>query len=111
MIPSQLHIKLLAKLIFILFSCIYKTGNILVIITIFRFMSRESITNIFIANLNAGDILVIGFALPFRVSIWPLLWLFFSNSSAICVVDKQFLFDFLFWEVKDSTAVEHQKNT
>ena len=31
-------------------------------------MTRESVTNIFIANLSFGDILVIGFALPFRVS-------------------------------------------
>ena len=44
------------------------SGNIFVIITIFRFMNRESVTNLFIANLSFGDILVLGFALPFRVS-------------------------------------------
>ena len=38
------------------------------IITIFRFMNCESVTNLFIVNLSIGDILVIGFALPFRVS-------------------------------------------
>ena len=31
-------------------------------------MKCKSVTNIFIANLSFGDILVIGFALPFRVS-------------------------------------------
>ena len=31
-------------------------------------MNHESVTNIFIANLSFGDVLVIGFALPFRVS-------------------------------------------
>ena len=46
----------------------YVSGNILVLITIFRFMNHGSVTNIFIANLSFGDILVIGFALPFRVS-------------------------------------------
>ena len=40
----------------------------LVIITIFRFMDRETVINLFIANLSFGDTLVIGFALPLRVS-------------------------------------------
>ena len=44
-------------------------GNILVVIMVFCFMNRESVTNVFIANLSFGDILVIGFALPFRVSL------------------------------------------
>ena len=48
--------------------CLFLTGNILVLITIFHFMKCKSVTNIFIANLSFGDILVIGFALPFRVS-------------------------------------------
>ena len=51
-----------------LFNALYVSGNFLVIITIFRFMNRESVTNLFIANLSFGDILVIEFALPFRVS-------------------------------------------
>ena len=32
-------------------------------------MDRTNVTNIFIANLSIGDILVITFCLPFRVSI------------------------------------------
>ena len=44
------------------------SGNILVLITIFRFMNTKSVTNLFIVNLSFGDILVIGLALPFRVS-------------------------------------------
>ena len=40
------------------------------IVTVFRFMKHENVTNLFIANLSFGDILVIGFALPFRVSIF-----------------------------------------
>ena len=44
------------------------SGNILVLITILRFMNRKSVTNFFIANLSFGDILVIGFSLPFSVS-------------------------------------------
>ena len=54
------------------FNVLYVSGNLLVIITIFHFMNRESVTNIFIANLSFGDILVIGFALPFRVSEFSL---------------------------------------
>ena len=53
----------------------YSIGNFLVIITIFRFMNGESVTNLFIANLSLGDILVIGFALPFRVSSLASLFL------------------------------------
>ena len=33
----------------------YVSGNILVLITIFRFMNHGSVTNIFIANLSSGD--------------------------------------------------------
>ena len=31
-------------------------------------MNSENVTNLFIVNLSIGDILVIGFAMPFRVS-------------------------------------------
>ena len=47
----------------------YFTGNILVIITIFAYLNRRNITNMFIANLSISDTLVILIALPFRVSI------------------------------------------
>ena len=43
-------------------------GNTLVLITISRFMDRGNVTNIFIINLSASDILVITFCLPFRVN-------------------------------------------
>ena len=41
----------------------------MVLITITRFMDKNNVTNIFIANLSIGDILVILFCLPFRVNI------------------------------------------
>ena len=43
-------------------------GNLLVVITIFRFMNRKNVIYILIANLSVSDLLVIGFALPSRVS-------------------------------------------
>ena len=46
----------------------HQTGNLLVIITVFRYMNRDNVINLFIVNLSIGDILVIGFAMPFRVS-------------------------------------------
>ena len=47
-------------------------------------MNRESVTNLFIAKLSFGDILVIGFALPFRVSeIFIYSFLFTDYSHVI----------------------------
>ena len=43
-------------------------GNLLVIITILRFMNRNNVTNIFIFNLSLSDLLVAAFCLPLRVS-------------------------------------------
>ena len=45
-------------------------------------MNRESVTNLFIANLSLGDILVIGFALPFRVSN-ILIYFFLLDATVI----------------------------
>ena len=44
------------------------SGNILVIITVFSYLNRRNVTNMFIVNLSVSDTLVIVFALPFRVS-------------------------------------------
>ena len=43
-------------------------GNLLVIITILGFMNKNNVTNLFILNLSIGDLLVVLFALPLRVS-------------------------------------------
>ena len=66
-------------------------GNTLVLITIFRFMKRESVTNICIANLSFGDILVVGFALPFMVSD-ILTYVYFNSLLIICILWHMFCF-------------------
>ena len=58
----------------------YILGNLLVIITIMLYMNRENVTNIFITNLSISDLLVITYALPLRVSIFPHIQIYKSNN-------------------------------
>ena len=44
------------------------SGNILVVATVIGFLNRRNVTNMFIVSLSIGDIFVILFSLPFRVS-------------------------------------------
>ena len=45
----------------------YVVGNILVLITVWKFMGKANVTNIYIANLAVADFLVVVICVPFKV--------------------------------------------
>ena len=55
--------------VFLFKKKLFFAGNLLVTITVARFMDRNNVTNIFIVNLSSSNILVLSFCLPFRVNI------------------------------------------
>ena len=65
-------------------------GNVLTLITVWRYL-RNSVTNIYIANLAVADLLVMSICVPFKVkrklhSLVCRSLLYFKNCPGLCVL-------------------------
>ena len=43
------------------------SGNLLVIVTVFTVMKKDSVTNIFLAGLSVADLVLVMFCMPLKV--------------------------------------------
>jgi hypothetical protein len=65
-------LELIFKLIYYSVSILSVAGNILILLAVFSNKKMQSVTNFFIANLAASDIILSLFSTPFQVFICDL---------------------------------------
>lgn len=82
MVEEEKATKVYSALILILLPILAVAGNILVILSVYKEKTLQSVTNYFIVSLAIADLLVACFVMPFAV-YYLVSWTTFSSTHSI----------------------------